>query len=108
MLNKRVRLAVAILVLLLGVPVLFALPEYSWRITYYSDASMQTWVGSELHLCSGTTTIGTTSAYTNYSIIKDCQTGQPHYLGEAYQSNCNDMVDNDGDTLTDAADPDCW
>ena len=108
MLNKRVRILVAILVLLLGVPVLFAMPEYSWSVTYYSDATMQTVVGHYYRFCSGTFSSGTTSAYMNTTIIMDCHTHQPHYLGEQYANNCNDMVDNDEDTLTDAADPDCW
>jgi hypothetical protein len=105
--SKLLTMAAAVLVLALGIPTLFAMPEYDEFYTYYSDDTYQTVVGHEYYLCHGTYRDGYMTDYYNRSVGESCDSSPlDPFMREP--GNCYDNYDNDGDGPKDCFDPDCW
>ena len=98
----------AVAILVLGIPTLFAMPEYDEFYTYYSDDTYQEVIGHEWYLCHGTYRDGDYGGdYVNRTVGYSCDsTPLDPFMREP--GNCYDNVDNDYDGPKDCFDPDCW
>ena len=107
---RKIGFAVVAIVVLIGTPVLLAMPESMFSETYYSDSTYTTAVGQITWLCTGgTIEWGYATAYCNFTYHEQCTDPfEPDARGEQNSFGCHDGQDNDHDNLTDDDDPDCW
>ena len=106
---RILRVAVAVLVVAVGVPSLIAMPEYDEFWNYYSDDTFQTQVGYIHYRCDGTYYSGTYTEYLDISLGYHCvqQTPHPDVENPSDWYMCSDGIDNDGDGRIDCRDLGC-
>jgi hypothetical protein len=110
--KMAIRLALVTVLLGLGRHAVYSMPDHDEVLTYYSDDTYTDVIGHEYYMCHGTWANGDTSSYVNVTVYYQCSTQTIDENAEGvysypYSGRCADNVDNDGDGLVDAVDPDC-
>ena len=104
-----VRLLVALLLLTAAVTQLFAMPEYQYWRTYYTNASKTTECGYANVACNGTQYSGCfTSPYYDDEFIAYCGSSGSDCEEAKVFTQCDDNFNNDSDGHIDMADQGCW